>query len=115
MIVDGQTHGGIVQGAGQAMGECAFFDPGSGQLLTGSFLDYMIPRADQFPMFDLGTMEVPSKTNPFRIKAGGEAGTVPALAVIANAIMDALSPYGIEHFDMPYTPSRIWTEINKGI
>jgi len=113
MIVHGQTHGGIVQGAGQAMGECAFFDLKSGQLLTGSFMDYMMPRADQFPMFDIGTMEVPSKTNPLRIKAGGEAGTVPALAVIANAVMDALSPYGIEHFDMPYTASRIWAEIDK--
>ncbi len=113
MIVHGQTHGGIVMGAGQAMGECAFFDPDSGQLLTGSFMDYMMPRADQFPMFDIGTMEVPSNTNPLRIKAGGEAGTVPALAVVGNAVMDALSPYGIEHFDMPYTASRIWAEIDK--
>jgi carbon-monoxide dehydrogenase large subunit len=113
MIVHGQTHGGIVQGAGQAMGECAFFDLKSGQLLTGSFMDYMMPRADQFPMFDIETMEVPSDSNPLRIKAGGEAGTVPALAVIGNAVMDAVSPYGIEHFDMPYTASRIWTEINK--
>jgi aerobic carbon-monoxide dehydrogenase large subunit len=113
MIVHGQTHGGIVMGAGQAMGECAFFDLNSGQLITGSFMDYMMPRADQFPMFDIDTMEVPSDTNPLRIKAGGEAGTVPALAVIGNAVMDALSPYGIEHFDMPYTASRIWAEINQ--
>jgi len=113
MIVHGQTHGGIAMGAGQAMGECAFFDLNSGQLLTGSFMDYMMPRADQFPMFDIGTMEVPSDTNPLRIKAGGEAGTVPALAVIGNAVMDALSPFGIEHFDMPYTAARIWAEINK--
>ena len=113
MIVHGQTHGGIAMGAGQAMGECAFFDLNSGQLLTGSFMDYMMPRADQFPMFDIGTMEVPSDTNPLRIKAGGEAGTVPALAVIGNAVMDALSPYGIEHFDMPYTAARIWGEINN--
>ncbi|MBT3915380.1 MAG: xanthine dehydrogenase family protein molybdopterin-binding subunit [Rhodospirillaceae bacterium] len=115
MIVHGQTHGGIVMGAGQAMGECAFFDLNSGQLITGSFMDYMMPRADQFPMFDIDTMEVPSDTNPLRIKAGGEAGTVPALAVIGNAVMDALSPYGIEHFDMPYTASRIWAEINQKI
>ena len=113
MIVHGQTHGGIVMGAGQAMGECAFFDLNSGQLITGSFMDYMMPRADQFPMFNIDTMEVPSDTNPLRIKAGGEAGTVPALAVIGNAVMDALSPYGIEHFDMPYTASRIWAEINQ--
>jgi carbon-monoxide dehydrogenase large subunit len=113
MIVHGQTHGGIAQGAGQAIGECAFFDLNSGQLLTGSFMDYMMPRADQFPMFDIGTMEIPTGTNPLRIKGGGEAGTVPALAVVANAVLDALSPLGIRHFDMPYTASRIWNEINK--
>jgi carbon-monoxide dehydrogenase large subunit len=113
MIVHGQTHGGIAQGAGQAIGECAFFDLNSGQLLTGSFMDYMMPRADQFPMFDIGTMEIPTGTNPLRIKGGGEAGTVPALAVVANAVLDALSPLGIGHFDMPYTASRIWNEINK--
>ena len=113
MIVHGQTHGGIVQGAGQAIGENAIFDQNSGQLLTGSFMDYMIPRADQFPMFDVGEMEVPTDTNPLRIKGGGEAGTVPALAVVANAVMHALSSLGISHFDMPYTASRIWAEINK--
>ena len=102
-----------MQGAGQAIGECAFFDSVSGQLLTGSFFDYMIPRADQFPMFDIETMEVPTKTNPLRVKAGGESGTVPALAVIANAVLDALAPLGIEHFDMPYTASRIWEKINN--
>lgn len=112
MIVHGQTHGGIVQGAGQALGECAFYDTKSGQLLTGSFMDYMMPRADQFPIFDIETIEERSETNPLRIKAGGEAGTVPALAVIANAIMDALSPFGIEHFDMPYTADKIWHAIN---
>ena len=113
MIVHGQTHGGIAQGAGQAIGECAVFDDNSGQLLTGSFLDYMLPRADQFPMFHIGTMEVPTNTNPLRIKGGGEAGTVPALAVVANAVLDALSPLGIKHFDMPYTASSIWNEIKK--
>ena len=113
MIVLGQTHGGIVQGAGQALGECALFDKNSGQLLTGSFLDYMMPRADQFPMFEVGSMEIPTDSNPLRIKGGGEAGTVPALAVVANAVLDALSPLGIKYFDMPYTASRIWAEINK--
>jgi len=94
------------------LGECAFYDTKSGQLLTGSFMDYMMPRADQFPIFDIETIEERSETNPLRIKAGGEAGTVPALAVIANAIMDALSPFGIEHFDMPYTADKIWHAIN---
>jgi len=73
----------------------------------------MLPRADQFPMFHIGTMEVPTNTNPLRIKGGGEAGTVPALAVVANAVLDALSPLGIKHFDMPYTASSIWNEIKK--
>jgi carbon-monoxide dehydrogenase large subunit len=113
MIVHGQTHGGIVQGAGQAIGECAFFDENSGQLLSGSFMDYMLPRADQFPLFDIGTMEIRTNTNPLSVKGGGEAGTVPALAVVANAVLDALSPLKIEHFDMPYTASRIWEEIKK--
>ena len=113
MIVLGQTHGGIAQGAGQAIGECALFDKNSGQLLTGSFLDYMVPRADLFPMFEVGSMEIPTSSNPLRIKGGGEAGTVPALAVVANAVLDALAPLGIKHFDMPYTASRIWAEINK--
>ena len=115
MIVHGQTHGGIVQGAGQALGECAYYDPKSGQLLTGSFMDYMMPRADQFPNFDIETIEEPSNTNPLRIKAGGEAGTVPALAVIANAVMDALHPLGVEHFDMPYTPDKIWQAIQRNL
>jgi len=113
LIVHGQTHGGIVQGVGQAIGECAFFDLSSGQLLTGSFMDYMMPRADQFPMFGVDTIEIPSETNMLRIKAGGEAGTVPALAVVANAVLNALAPLGIEHFDMPYTALRIWKELNK--
>ncbi|MEE2746107.1 MAG: xanthine dehydrogenase family protein molybdopterin-binding subunit [Pseudomonadota bacterium] len=113
MIVHGQTHGGIVQGIGQAIGECAVFDKNTGQLLTGSFMDYMMPRADQFPMFDVDTIEKPNKTNELRIKAGGEAGTVPALAVISNAVLNALASLGINHFDMPYTASRIWQEIKK--
>ena len=111
MIVHGQIHGGIVHGAGQAIGECALFDLDSGQMVTGSFMDYMIPRADQFPIFKVGTLEVETKGNPLGIKAGGEAGTVPALALMGNAVMDALSPYGIEHFDMPFTAPIIWQAI----
>lgn len=112
MIVHGQVHGGIVQGAGQAMGELAYYDPNSGQLLAGSFMDYMMPRADQFPFFKVASFDVPTKGNPLAIKAGGEAGTVPALAVIGNAVMDALSDAmaarGTDHFDMPFTAARIW-------
>lgn len=117
MIVHGQVHGGIVQGVGQVLGENIVYDPASGQLLTGSFLDYMMPRADQFPAFELDEVAGPggvvSEANPLGIKAGGEAGTVPALAVMGNAVLDALSPLGIEHVDMPFTAANIWAAIHK--
>mgnify|MGYP000873780640 CR=1 FL=1 len=115
MIVQGQVHGGIVQGIGQTIGENVIYDPSSGQILTGSFMDYMMPRADQFPRFDLHEVEGPPNSddaiNPLGIKAGGEAGTVPALAVMANAVTDALSVYGIEHVEMPFTSANIWAAI----
>ena len=82
------------------------------QLLAGSFMDYVMPRADEYPMFDIQPLEVPTKGNPLGIKAGGEAGTVPALAVIGNAVMDALAPEGVEYFNMPYTAARIWEALN---
>ncbi len=114
MIVHGQVHGGIVQGAGQAIGELAYYDPDSGQMLAGSFMDYMMPKADQFPFFKVDSFDVPTKGNPLGVKAGGEAGTVPALAVVGNAVMDALSDVlserGLDHFDMPFTAARIWQE-----
>lgn len=113
MIVHGQTAGGIVQGVGQAIGEWAQFDLSSGQLLAGSFMDYIMPRADEYPMFEMTDLEVPTESNPLRLKAGGEAGTVPSLAVLSNAVFDALSPMGIEYFDMPYTASRIWEAVNQ--
>jgi aerobic carbon-monoxide dehydrogenase large subunit len=116
MIVHGQVHGGIVQGVGQVLGENIVYDGDSGQLLTGSFMDYMMPRADQFPAFDLDEIEFPSETppdnNPLGIKAGGEAGTVPALAVMGNAVLDALSGLGVDHVDMPFTAANIWAAID---
>ncbi|MEE2746182.1 MAG: xanthine dehydrogenase family protein molybdopterin-binding subunit [Pseudomonadota bacterium] len=112
-VIQGQTHGGIVNGVGQAIGECGVYDRNSGQLLTGSFMDYMIPRADQFPMFATYSVDAGEKGNPLGVKAGGEAGTVAALAVVGNAVMDALSPYNIEELDMPYTASRIWQKIKQ--
>lgn len=117
MIVHGQVHGGIVQGVGQTMGENVVYDPSTGQIVTGSFIDYMMPRADQFPPFHLGEMDVPPGTpedvNPLGIKAGGEAGTVPALAVMGNAVADALSPLGIAHVEMPFTAANIWKAISE--
>jgi carbon-monoxide dehydrogenase large subunit len=81
-------------------------------LLAGSFLDYAMPRADRLPSFVTAISEVPSPTNPLGIRAGGEGGTTPALAVVVNAIVDALSEFGVRHLDMPATPERIWRAIN---
>ena len=110
LILHGQVHGGIVQGIGQALLEDVRYDD-SGQVLTGSFMDYGIPRAELIPSFDIELTEDPTKGNPLRVKGGGEAGITPALAVVMNAIMDALKDYGVEHMDMPATPHRIWQAI----
>ena len=111
MILHGQVHGGIAQGVGQALLEEMSYAKGTGQVLTGSFMDYGIPRAHGLPFFDIALTEDPTKGNPLRVKGGGEAGITPALAVVMNAVMDALSVYGIAHMDMPATPYRIWTTI----
>ncbi|MEP4379400.1 MAG: xanthine dehydrogenase family protein molybdopterin-binding subunit [Alphaproteobacteria bacterium] len=107
-IVHGQVHGGLVQGVGQAIGERVFYDTGSGQLLSGSFMDYMMARADQFTNFRVGFVAAPTVGNPLGIRAGGEGGTVPALAVIGNAVMDALAGHGIRHIELPLTSAAIW-------
>ena len=111
LIVHGQTHGGIVQGAGQALFEHCYVDTPSGQPLAGSLMDYGISRANDFPSFRTEIAEVLSPTNPLGIKAGGEGGTTPALAVIVNAAVDALQDYGIEDIPMPLSPHAIWTAI----
>jgi carbon-monoxide dehydrogenase large subunit len=111
LILHGQVHGGIAQGAGQALSECFTHEPSSGQVLTGSFMDYAMPRADMMPSFRVDLAEDPTKGNPLRVKGGGEAGITPALAVIMNAVVDALSVHGIEHMDMPATPARVWAAI----
>jgi carbon-monoxide dehydrogenase large subunit len=113
LILHGQVHGGIVQGVGQALLENVVYADDTGQMLTGSFMDYGIPRADHVPMFNVELTEDPTKGNPLRVKGGGEAGITPALAVVMNAIMDALKDYGIEHMDMPATPHRIWSTIQS--
>ena len=110
LILHGQVHGGIVQGIGQALVEDVRYDD-NGQVLTGSFMDYAIPRAHLVPSFDIALTEDPTKGNPLRVKGGGEAGITPALAVVMNAIMDALKDLGVEHMDMPATPARIWAAI----
>jgi carbon-monoxide dehydrogenase large subunit len=111
LIVDGQTHGAIVQGVGQALWEQCAIDT-SGQPLCGSFMDYGMPRSNRLPSFVTKIVEVLSPTNPLGIKAGGEGGTTAAPAVIVSAIVDALAPYGIDDIKMPVTPYRIWQAIH---
>jgi aerobic carbon-monoxide dehydrogenase large subunit len=113
LIVHGQTHGGIAQGVGQALWERCFIDPASGQPLCGSLMDYGMPRADNLPSFRTEIVEVLSPTNPFGIKAGGEGGTTPALAVIVSAILDALAPLGVRDIAMPATPFTLWQAIRS--
>jgi aerobic carbon-monoxide dehydrogenase large subunit len=108
MIIDGQTHGGIVQGVGQALLEQCFYDARTGQLVSASFMDYAMPRADIFPFFNTGISEVPMPGHPLGIRPAGEGGTTPALAVVVNAVVDALSDFGVRHVEMPATPERIW-------
>ena len=111
MIVHGQTHGGIAQGIGQALMEQCFYDAGTGQLLSGTFMDYAMPRADLLPSYMTAISEVPSTTHPLGLRPAGEGGTTPALGVVVNAIVDALSEFGIHHIEMPVTPERIWRAI----
>jgi carbon-monoxide dehydrogenase large subunit len=110
LIVDGQLHGGIAQGVGQALWEGAVYDD-QGQLLTGSMLDYAVPRASFFPRIELDETVTPSPVNPIGVKGVGEAGAIASTAAVANAVVDALSPLGIRHLDMPYTPQTVWRAI----
>ena len=107
MIVEGQTHGSIVQGLGQAMMENAVYDKSGGQLVTGSFMDYAMPRADDVPLFKDSIHSVPATTNPLGVKGAGEAGTLPVPAAVANAVEDALRPLGARVNRMPLNPARI--------
>jgi carbon-monoxide dehydrogenase large subunit len=113
LIVHGQVHGGIVQGVGQALGEQIVYDRDSGQLLSGSFMDYTMPRADTLPFFYCELSEVPSPTHPLGIRPAGEGGTTPALGVVINAIVDALADFGVSHIEMPATPERVWRAIRE--
>jgi aerobic carbon-monoxide dehydrogenase large subunit len=111
MICEGQIHGGIAQGIGQALIESVVYDQSSGQLMTGSFLDYAMPRADDLPLVVSDLVEIPAKTNPLGIKGIGEAGTIAAPPTVVNAVLDALRKLGVTHLDMPLTPARIWQAI----
>jgi aerobic carbon-monoxide dehydrogenase large subunit len=111
LIVAGQLHGGVVQGVGQALMEMTVYDS-DGQLLTGSFMDYAMPRAADLPSFVLAEHPVPAKTNLLGAKGCGEAGCAGSLTSVMNAVLDALAERGIRHLDMPLTPFRIWQALH---
>lgn len=111
LLVSGQIHGGIAQGLGQALLEHTVYEPESGQLVTATYQDYTMPRADDLPSIEIEFVEVPCRTNPFGIKGAGEAGAIGAPPAVINALVDALSPYGVTHIDMPATPEKIWQTI----
>lgn len=111
VLLEGQLHGGIAQGLGQALGEHAVYDETSGQLLAGTFMDYPMPRADDMPEIRLFDRSIPSPGNPLGAKGAGEAGTTGAVPAVANAVIDALRPLGIHQLDFPYTPDRLWHAI----
>ena len=112
MPVEGQVHGGIAQGLGQAITERVVHDE-DGQLLTASFMDYGMPRADDLPMIRFSTRGTPSLYNPLGMKGCGEAGTVGALAAVTNAVVDALWDRGVREAAMPFTPHRVWTWLTE--
>jgi len=110
MIAEGQVHGGVAQGIGQALYENAVYDE-NGQLLTGSMMDYAVPKASQLPSYTTEFAGVPSPSNPMGVKGIGEAGTIGSTPAIVNAVIDALTPLGIRHIDLPLTPQRVWQAI----
>jgi carbon-monoxide dehydrogenase large subunit len=113
LLMEGQLHGGIVQGVGQIVMENVVWDRSSGQLVAGSFMDYSMPRADDLPSFEMEINEVPTPTNPMGIKGAGEAGCVGAMPAVMNAIVDALSAIGVRTLDMPASPERVWRAIQS--
>ena len=113
-LAHGQIQGGVAMGVGQALGEVITYDADSGQLISGSFMDYQMPRADDTPSVHIETRAVPTAVNPLGVKGVGEAGTVGSLVATINAVCDALSPLGIRHVEMPATPARIWAAIQEG-
>jgi carbon-monoxide dehydrogenase large subunit len=109
MIVDGMVHGGVAQGVGQALWEGAVYEGDSGQLVTGTMMDYCVPRADQLPNYETDRTETPTPVNPLGIKGAGETGTIAATPAVVNAVVDALSGLGVDHIEtMPLTAERVW-------
>ncbi len=114
MLTIGQVQGGVAQGIGQALLEHTVYDPESGQLLSGSLMDYALPRADDLPDFAITLTGVPTNANPLGVKGAGQAGAIAAPQTVIGAILDALAPLGVEHIDMPATPERVWRAIRQG-
>ncbi|HUR38642.1 MAG TPA: molybdopterin cofactor-binding domain-containing protein, partial [Planctomycetota bacterium] len=112
LLVEGQIQGGIAHSIGQALTEVTVYSE-DGQLLTGEFTDYAIPRASDIPEYRMGATMTPSPSNPMGVKGVGEAGTIGAAPAIANAVIDALSPLGVRHLDMPFTPEKVWRAIRS--
>jgi carbon-monoxide dehydrogenase large subunit len=113
LIVEGQLQGGIAQGIAQALFEEVAYDEESGQLMTGTLVDYLVPTANEIPTPVLDRTVTPSPSNPLGVKGIGEAGTIAASAAVINAVVDALRPFGIKHIDMPASPDRVWKEIQE--
>src|SRR5258708_1008492 len=113
LLTEGQVQGGVAQGIGQAMLEHTVYDASSGQLLSGSFMDYALPRADDFPLFDIKLIERPTMANPLGVKGSGQAGCIWAPQTMMAAILDALRPAGVETLDMPATPERVWRALRE--
>ncbi len=107
LIVDGQVHGGIAQGLGQALWEQAIYDD-NGQLITGELMDYAVPKAHMMPWIESGHTITPTPVNPLGVKGVGEAGTIGCSPAVVNSVVDALAPLGVKHIDMPMTPEKIW-------
>lgn len=112
MLVEGQAHGGIVQGIGQILHESVVYDE-DGQLLSGSFMDYQLPRASDLPSFTFASHPVPARSNGLGVKGCGEAGCAGSMPAVMNAVADALRGFGIAHIDMPATPQRVWEAIQS--
>jgi carbon-monoxide dehydrogenase large subunit len=113
MLTVGQVHGGVAQGIGQAMFEHTVYDADSGQMLSGSFMDYALPRAEDLPDFAVTLTGVPTTANPLGVKGSGQAGAIASPQAIVVAILDALAPLGVTHIDMPATPQRVWQAIER--
>jgi len=112
--VEGQIHGGIAQGMGQALYEGVVYDPDSGQLLTGSLMDYCVPRAEDLPSFVTDQTVTPTPVNPLGAKGIGEAATIGSTPAVVNAVVDALRPFNVRHIDMPLRPERVWQAMHNG-